>query len=125
VSATLEELNEHIEAGELPSEQGFLRSLNTPEGRSQSILMQSTPRPLCPAPPLVLLGGRGGASLGQHKFFCYGSLCRCVGDCVVRHCHLYPLYSWQDILLTFAEMELDSTTMFTPGVNVMFIRSAG
>ena len=38
---------------------------------------------------------------------------------------MYPLYSWQDILLTFAEMELDSTAMFTPGTNVMFIRSTG
>ena len=38
----------------------------------------------------------------------------------MRHCHLYPVYSWQDILLTFAEMELDSTTMFT---HVMFICS--
>ena len=47
-----------------------------------------------------------------------GSLCCCVGDCVVGHCHLYPLHSWQDILLTFAEMELDSTTMFPPGTNV-------
>ena len=41
------------------------------------------------------------------------------------HCHLYPLHSWQDILLTFAEMELDNTTMFPPGTNVMFIRSTG
>ena len=39
------------------------------------------------------------------------------------HCHLYPLHSWQDILLTFAEMEPDNTTMFPPGTNVMFIRS--
>ena len=37
----------------------------------------------------------------------------------------YPLQSWQDILLTSAEMELDSTTMFPPGTNVMFIRSMG
>ena len=36
------------------------------------------------------------------------------------HCHLYPLHLWQDILLTFAEMELDSTTMFPPGTSVMF-----
>ena len=43
----------------------------------------------------------------------------------MRHCHLYPLYSWQDILLAFAEMELDSTAIFTPGTNVMFIRSTG
>ena len=39
------------------------------------------------------------------------------------HCHLYPLHSWQDILLTFAEMELDNTTTFPPGTNVIFIRS--
>ena len=48
-----------------------------------------------------------------------------MGDCGVGHCHLYPLHSWQDILLTFAEMELDSTTMFPPGTSVMFIRSTG
>ena len=41
------------------------------------------------------------------------------------HCYLYPLHSWQDILLTSAEMELDSTTMFPPGTSVMFIRSTG
>ena len=58
-------------------------------------------------------------------FFCYGSLCCCVGDCVVRHYHLYPLYSWQDTLLIFAEMELDSATMFTPGTSVLFIHSTG
>ena len=58
----------------------------------------------------------------QLKKICYSC---CVGDCVVMQCHLYPLYSWQDILLFFAEMELDSTTMFTPGTNVMFIRSTG
>ena len=68
-----------------------------------------------PPPPLVLPhtlsfpGGGGGASLGQHANFCYGSLCCCVGDCVVRHCHLYPLYSWQAIF----SLQLDSTTMFT------------
>ena len=43
----------------------------------------------------------------------------------MRHCHLYPLYSWQDMLLTFAEMELDSTAMFTPGTNIMLIHSTG
>ena len=36
----------------------------------------------------------------------------------MRHCHLYPLYSWQDILLTFIEMELDNTTMFTPSLDL-------
>ena len=48
-----------------------------------------------------------------------------MGDCVVWHFHVYPLYSWQGILLTFAEMELDSTTIFTPGTNVMFMCSTG
>ena len=53
------------------------------------------PPPPCPAPPLVFpQGWVGGPSLGQHKNFCYGSLFWCVGDCVVRHCLLYPLYSW-------------------------------
>ena len=77
---------------------------------------EGTPLPVLPSPPCPSPGG-GGGSPGQHKMFCYGSLCCCVGDCVVRHCHLYPLYSWQDILLTLAEMKLDSTTMFTPGTN--------
>ena len=76
-------------------------------------------------PPLVVPWGWGGPSLGQPKIFRRGSLCCCVGDCVVGHYHLYPLYFWQDILLTFAEMELDSTTMFPPGTSVMFIRSTG
>ena len=49
----------------------------------------------------------------------------CVDGCVVGHYHLHPLHSWQDILLTFAEMELDSTTMFPPGTSVMFICSTG
>ena len=80
------------------------------------------PPPLCPSPPLVLPQGGGGHHLVNPKFF-IAALCCCVGDCVVGHCHLYPLYSWQDILLTFAEMELDSTTMFPPGTNVIFIRS--
>ena len=44
--------------------------------------------------------------------------------CVVGHYHLHPLHSWQDILLTFAEMELDSTTI-PLGTSVMFIRSTG
>ena len=35
------------------------------------------------------------------------------------------VFLWQDILLTFAELELDSRTMFTPGTNVLFIRSPG
>ena len=70
-------------------------------------------------------GGTRGPSLGQPKIFRCGSLCCCVGGCVVGHYHLHPLHSWQDILLTFAEMELDSTTMFPPGTSVMFIGSTG
>ena len=80
-----------------------------------------------PSPPLVVPhplsfpgGGGGGRHLVNPKILVAGSLCCCVGDCVVGHCHLYPLHSWQDILLTFAEMELDSTTMFPPGTSVMF-----
>ena len=84
-----------------------------------------TPPPLVVPHPLSFPGGGGGASLGQPKFFRCGSLWCCVGDCVVGHCHFYPLHSWQDILLTFAEMELDSTTVFPPGTSVMFIRSPG
>ena len=70
-------------------------------------------------------GRGGGPSLGQPKIFRCGSLCCCVGGCVVGHYHLHPLHSWQNILLTFAEMELDNTTMFPPGTSVMFIRSTG
>ena len=79
----------------------------------------------CRSPPLVVPRGGWGASLGQPKIFRCGSLCCCVGGCVVGHYHLHPLHSWSDILLTFAEMELDSTTMFPPGTSVMFIRSTG
>ena len=74
--------------------------------------------------PLAPLPSSRSLAEGNRIFRC-GSLCCCVGDCVVGHCHLYPLHSWQDILLTFAEMELDSTTMFPPGTSVMFIRSTG
>ena len=87
-------------------------------------IFQLPPPPLsCPTP--CPCPGGGGASLGQYKNFCCCSLCCFVGDCVVGHSHLYPSCSWPDILLTFAEMELDSTTMFLPGTNVMFIRSTG
>ena len=81
------------------------------------------PPPPCPSPPLVL-PREGGVTWSTQIFRC-GSLCCCVGDRVVGHCYWYPLYSWQDILLNFAEIELDSTTMFPPGTNVMFIRSTG
>ena len=48
------------------------------------------PPPPCPAPHLILpWGGGGGQSVGQHKNFCYGSLCCCVGDGVVRHCQAF------------------------------------
>ena len=89
------------------------------------ILWAYPPPPFVVPHPLSFPGGGGGPTLGQPKIFHCGSLCCCVGDCVVGHCHLYPLHSWQDILLTFAEMELDSTTMFPPGTSVMFIRSTG
>ena len=78
------------------------------------------PPPLVVPHPLSFPGGVGGPSLGQPKIFRCGSLCCCVGDCVVGHYHLHPLHSWQDLLLPFAEMELDSTTMFPPGTSVMF-----
>ena len=91
----------------------------------QCLAMQVPPPPLVVPHPLLFPGGGGGASLGQPKIFRCGSLCCCVGDCVVGHYHLHPLHSWQDILLTFAEMEVDSTTMFPPGTSVMFICSTG
>ena len=77
--------------------------------------------PFLPPPPLSFPtpcrspGGAGGPSLGQPKIFRYGSLCCCVGDCVVGYCHLYPLYSWQDILLTFAEWNLTAQPCFSLG----------
>ena len=96
-----------------------------PLTRTISFLAPPPPPLFCPTPCPSAVAGVGNRHLVNTKSFCHGSLCCCVGDCVVRHCHLYPLYSWQDILLTFAKMELDSTTMFTPGTNVMFIHSTG
>ena len=56
------------------------------------------------APPLKQVSrGGGGGSLGQPTIFRCGSLYCCVGDSAVGHCHLYPLHSWHDILLTFDE----------------------
>ena len=93
---------------------------------SYDYILRLPPPPPCRSPPLVVpRRGGGRLSLGQPKSFRCASLCCCGGDCVVGHCHLYPLHSWQDILLTFAKTELDSTTMFTPGTSVMFIRSTG
>ena len=90
------------------------------------IAVPSTLPPPCRSPPLVVpRGGGGGPSLGQPKIFRCGLLCCCVRDCVVGHYHLHPLHSWQDILLTFGEMEFDSTTIFPPGTSVTFIRSTG
>ena len=78
------------------------------------------PLPLVVPHPLSFpTGGVGDRHLVNPKFFV---VAHCV---VVGHCQLYPMHSWQDILLTFAEMELDRTTMFPPGTNVMFIRSTG
>ena len=80
---------------------------------------QKYPPPFsCPPPPLSFPGGWGGRHSGNTTV-CDSSLCCCVGFCVVRHCHLYPLYSWRDIVLGFAEMERDSTAMFTPAANEM------
>ena len=93
------------------------------EARGKSVPISSfavSPWTQSPAPPVLphplsFPGGGGGVN---PKFFV-------AAHCVVGHCHLYPLYSWQDILLTLAEMELDTTTMFPPGTNVIFIRSMG
>ena len=41
---------------------------------------------------------------------CYGSLCCCVGDCVVRHCCLYLLYSWHSGTCQTAYPEGQTTT---------------
>ena len=48
------------------------------------------PPPLSFPTPCRSPGGGGGPSLGQPKIFRCGSLCCCVGDCIVGHCHLYP-----------------------------------
>ena len=99
---------------------------DSPRGQGGRVVTSGCLLPPSTPPPLVVpRGGGAGPSLGQPKFFHCGSLCCCVGDCVVGHYHLHPLHSWQGILLTFAEMELDSTTMFPPGTSVMFIHSTG
>ena len=82
--------------------------------------------PPCRSPPLVVpRGGGWGTVTWSTQNFSLRLIVLLLGDCVVGHYHLHPLHSWQDILLTFAEMELDSTTMFPPGTSVMFIRSTG
>ena len=92
------------------------------EGRSSSPLY---PPPLVVPHPLSFPGGGGGAVTWSTQNFSLRLFVLLLGDCVVGHYHLHPLHSWQDILLTFAEMELDSTNMFPPGTSVMFIRSTG
>ena len=77
------------------------------------------PPPLVVPPPLSFPRGGGGRHLVNPKFFI-------AAHCVVVWVTVlwgtattqYPLHSWRDILLTFAKMELDSTTMFPPGTNV-------
>ena len=83
--------------------------------------------PLVVPHPLSFPAGGGGVG-DRHLVnpnFSLRLIVLLLGDCVVGHYHLHPLHSWQDILLTFAEMELDSTTIFPPGTSVMFIRSTG
>ena len=82
------------------------------------------PPPVVPH-PLSFPGGWWGTVTWSTQHFSLRLIVLLLGDCVVGHYHLHPLHSWQDILLTFAEMELDSTTMFPPGTSVMFIRSTG
>ena len=83
------------------------------------------PPPLSFPTPCRSPGGGGGTVTSSTQNFSLRLIVLLLGDCVVGHYHLHPLHSWQDILLTFAEMELDSTTMFPPGTSVMFIRSTG
>ena len=71
-----------------------------------------TPPPLsCPTPCLSPGGGGlGDRHLVKTKFFYYGSLCCCVGDCVVRHCHLYPLYPWHSCTCQASYQKGQTTT---------------
>ena len=94
-----------------------------------AVVLQLSSPPLVLPHPLSFPGGGGGfrdRHLVNRKFLFQLTvllLCCCLGDCGVRHCLLYPLYSWQASLLSVAETERDSTTMFTPGMNVMSICS--
>ena len=88
---------------------GLLRAKTQPRRVSTVLGVVPSPPPPVSFPTLCRSRGGGGASLGQPKIFLCGSLCCCVGGCVVGHYHLHPLHSWQGILLTFAEMELDNT----------------
>ena len=63
-------------------------------------IVPSPPR-VVPHPLLFPGGGWGTVTWSTQNFRC-GSLCCCVGGCVVGRYHLHPLHSWQDILLTFA-----------------------
>ena len=65
---------------------------------------KATLPPPCRSPPLVVLRGGGGVTWSTQNFS-LRLIVLLLGDCVVGHYHLHPLHSWQDILLTFAEME--------------------
>ena len=69
-------------------------------------------------------GGMGGVTWSTQNFSLRLIVLLCGWLCCGA-LPLEPLHSWSDILLTFAEMELDSTTMFPHGTSVMFIRSTG
>ena len=97
-------------------------SVTQPEAGVQ---VHTLPPPLVVPHPLSFPGGGGGTVTWSTQNFSLRLIVLLLGDCVVGHYHLHPLQSWQDILLTVAEMELDSTTMFPPGTSVMFIRSMG
>ena len=103
---------------------GFQPSWSLPcyLSETMSLWILFTP-PLVVPHPLSFPGG-GGVTWSTQNFS-LRLIVLLLGDCVVGHYHLHPLHSWQDILLTFAEMELDSTTMFPLGTSVMFIRSTG
>ena len=88
-----------------------------PDGMLPGVSPKDSPPHVVPH-PLSLSGG--GVTWSSQNF----SLRLIVLLCGSLCCGAL-LHSWQDILLTFAEMALDSTTMFPPGTNVMLIPSPG
>ena len=64
-------------------------------------------------------GGGGGPSLGQPKIFRCGSLCCCVGGCVVGQYHLHPLHSPMMTLPVVVWMHRTVQGMQTVGQKVM------